>query len=111
MYSTSMQSGHTIGNVGNGYIIKKMSLEELQREIEITWYRHLELRNEVYEMKMGPSDILDVYISCQACIRSSIALEDLQELLDSNFQYHMKLRNQFYYLKSDHKNCQQELHK
>ena len=98
-----MQSDYNIGNVDTGSAIKRMSLEELKREIEITWYCHLELRNEVYEMKMGPSDILDVYISCQTCIRSSIALEDLQELLNSNFQYHMKLRNQFYYVENERK--------
>ena len=98
-----MQSDYNIGNVDTGSAIKRMSLEELKREIEITWYGHLELRNEVYEMKMGPSDILHVYISCQTCIWSSIALEDLQELLDSNFQYHMKLLNQFYYLENERK--------
>ena len=40
----------------------------------------IELRNELYELKMGPSDILEVYLSyCQKTIRSSMTMDDLTE--------------------------------
>ena len=39
------------------------STKELIDAIELTWHRHLELRNELYELEMGPSDILEVYLS------------------------------------------------
>lgn len=91
------------GNNDVGCNIERMSVEEIEREIESTWYRHLELRNEVYEKVMGPSEILDVYISCQKCVRLSTSMKDLQSLLETNFQYHMKLRSQFYLLKNGSK--------
>eukprot|EP00956_Cyclotella_meneghiniana_P029762 scaffold73122_cov61-Cyclotella_meneghiniana.AAC.1 len=36
------------------------STKELIDAIELTWHRHLELRNELYELEMGPSDILEM---------------------------------------------------
>eukprot|EP00956_Cyclotella_meneghiniana_P004417 scaffold5416_cov79-Cyclotella_meneghiniana.AAC.1 len=35
------------------------SPKELTDTIEMTWHRHLELRNELYELEMGPSDVLE----------------------------------------------------
>lgn len=94
-------ASHGLNDVGRN--IERMSVEQIEREIESTWYRHLELRNEVYEKVMGPSDILDVYVSCQKCVRLSTSMKDLQSLLETNFQYHMKLRSQFYFLKNGSK--------
>ena len=75
---------------------EQMSLETLKREIEKTWYCHLELRNELYEMDMGPIDILDVFVSCQKTARSSLSREEIAILLESNFRYHMELRLNFH---------------
>eukprot|EP00956_Cyclotella_meneghiniana_P017294 scaffold27987_cov66-Cyclotella_meneghiniana.AAC.1 len=33
---------------------------ELTDAIELTWHRRFELRNELYELEMGPSDILEI---------------------------------------------------
>ena len=78
-----------------------MSVEEVEKEIELTWYRHLKLRNEVYEMEMGPDDILDMYISCQtSSYPQSFGLKDVRRLFESNFRYHMELRDKFYRLNS-----------
>ena len=46
------------------------STKELTDAIELTWHRHIELRNELYELEieMGPSDILEVYLSCQKTV-------------------------------------------
>jgi hypothetical protein len=86
-------------NAMNCGSIEIMSLEEIEKEIEFTWYRHLELRNEVYEKEMGPSDILDVYISCQtSAYPASCGMNYDQRLMESNFQYHMNLRDKFYNL-------------
>ena len=83
---------------GNKINIKLMSLQQLERAIELTWYRHLELRNEVYEMDMGPFDILDVYVSSQKTARPSLSRKQLAVLMHSNFKYHILLHNQFYQL-------------
>ena len=81
--------------------IERMSVEEVEKEIELTWYRHLKLRNEVYEMEMGPDDILDMYISCQtSSYPQSFGLKDVRRLFESNFRYHMELRDKFYRLNS-----------
>ena len=48
------------------------STKELTDAIELTWHRHLELINELYELEMGPSDVLEVYLSCQKTVRSSM---------------------------------------
>eukprot|EP00956_Cyclotella_meneghiniana_P005747 scaffold7454_cov77-Cyclotella_meneghiniana.AAC.11 len=48
------------------------STKGLTDAIELTWHRHLELRKELYELEMGPSDIPEVYLSCQKTVRSSI---------------------------------------
>ena len=86
-------------NAMNCGSIEIMSLEEIEKEIEFTWYRHLELRNEVYEKEMGPSDILDVYISCQtSAYPVSCGINYVQRLMESNFQYQMNLRDKFYNL-------------
>ena len=76
--------------------IEMLTLEQLENEIEVSWYMHLELRNEVYEMDMGPSDVLDVYISCHKSTRSSMSRNDLNALMESNFNYHVALRDRFY---------------
>ena len=78
--------------------VEELTLEQLEYEIEITWYRHLELRNEVYEIDMGPSEILDVYVSWQKTARASMSRDDLFSLMESNFNYHMELRRKFYHL-------------
>ena len=68
------------------------STKELTDAIELTWHRHLELRNELYELEMGPSDILEVYLSCQKTVRSSMTKDELTELMISNFQHHLQLK-------------------
>ena len=86
--------------------IEELSLEQLEYEIERTWYKHLELRNEVYEMDMGPSDILDVFISTQKTKRPSMSRDDLFTLMKRNFNYHVMLRRKFYHflnISFDHK--------
>ena len=75
-----------------------LTLDQLEYEIEMSWYIHLELRNEVYEMDMGPSDVLDVYISCRKPARSWMTYNDLNALMESNFKYHVALRDRFYTL-------------
>ena len=76
-----------------------LSTKELTQAIELTWYRHLELRNEIYELEMGPFDILDVYLSCQKTVRSSMTKTELTELMVSNFKYHLQLKTMYYELK------------
>lgn len=87
----------SFGKTNNG---EELSLERLEYEIERTWYKHLELRNEVYEMDMGPSDILDVFISSQKTRRPSMSRDDLFTLMKTNFNYHVLLRRKFYHLLS-----------
>lgn len=79
--------------------VNLMSIEELQSEVEQTWYRHLELRNEIYEIDMGPSNVLDVYVSSQKTVRRPrMSKRELSQLLKSNFDYHMKLRKKYFHL-------------
>lgn len=76
--------------------VEMLNLEQLKNEIETSWYRHLELRTEVYEMDMGPSDILDIYVSWQKRARLSMSSKHLYALMQSNFNYHVALRNRYY---------------
>lgn len=76
--------------------ISKMSLDTLKKEIERTWYFHIELRNELYELDMGPIGILEVFVSCQKTIRPPMTRDEVAALMESNFYYHMELRHYFY---------------
>ena len=75
------------------------STKELTDAIELTWHRHLELRNELYELEMGPSDVLEVYLSCQKTVRSSMTKDELTELMVSNYKHHLQLKTMYYKLK------------
>lgn len=76
--------------------IESMTIQELEIAIERTWYHHLELRNELYDLEMGPCHILDVYVSCQKTVRPSLTKTRLEAMMRSNFDYHFKLRAKFY---------------
>ena len=73
----------------------KMSSALLKKEIERTWYLHIELRTELYEMDMGPLNILEVFVSTQKASRPSMTRDEVAALLESNFRYHMELRQCF----------------
>ena len=75
------------------------STKELTDAIELTWHRHLELRNELYELEKGPSDVLEVYLSCQKTVRSSMTKDELTELMVSNYKHHLQLKTMYYELK------------
>eukprot|EP00956_Cyclotella_meneghiniana_P009396 scaffold12986_cov68-Cyclotella_meneghiniana.AAC.2 len=69
-------------------------------EIELTWHRHLEPRNELYELEMGPFDILDVYLSGQKTVRSSMTKDELTELMHwTDGRLRLRHRHSAYYNK------------
>ena len=45
---------------------------------------------------MGPSDVLEVYLSCQKTVRSSMTKDELTELMVSNHsKHHLKLKTMY----------------